>query len=157
MLTALCGCSWQVDDKAPKEAEPTRENLQNPARVLPAQEKYIRFNEDSRYVPISKATSGFVLLKDKTPDLPEELVLTEAPVVAGAVARIGGAQRTTGRAAGVGGEGGGGALARAAARAAEAARAVPSSAAGTGARTAPRNNQDEDDDEPAPPESFDFH
>ena len=36
------------DKKAP---EPTKEELANPARVTPAQERYVRFDEGSRFVP----------------------------------------------------------------------------------------------------------
>ncbi|CAI5943849.1 unnamed protein product [Closterium sp. NIES-64] len=44
--------------EAKKPAEPTSEILHNPARVLPAQEKYIKFPDTCRYAPIRKPTSG---------------------------------------------------------------------------------------------------
>lgn len=54
--------------KAPKEPEPSSHNLDNPARVVPAQEKLVKFPEGSRYVPIrSGRTAGILLLKDSTP------------------------------------------------------------------------------------------
>ncbi|GER50067.1 26S proteasome non-ATPase regulatory subunit [Striga asiatica] len=60
------------------EPEPTFEILSNPARVVPAQEKFIKFLEESRYIPVTSASSGFVLLKDLRPNDPEELILTNA-------------------------------------------------------------------------------
>ncbi|PPR86741.1 hypothetical protein GOBAR_AA33949 [Gossypium barbadense] len=88
-------CVKQVDSLPEKKAEPepepepTFEILTNPARVVPAQEKFIKFLEDSRYVPVKSAPSGFVLLKDLRPNEPEVLSLTDAPASA--------ASRTTGR------------------------------------------------------------
>ncbi|KAJ0903455.1 putative armadillo-like helical, 26S proteasome regulatory subunit RPN2 [Helianthus annuus] len=78
------GESMQVDGPAAEkekkaEPEPTFEILTNPARVVPAQEKFIKFLEDSRYAPVKAATSGFVLLKDLRPTEPEVLALTDAP------------------------------------------------------------------------------
>ncbi|XP_022722728.1 26S proteasome non-ATPase regulatory subunit 1 homolog A-like [Durio zibethinus] len=61
------------------EPEPSFEILTNPARVVPAQEKFIKFLEDSRYVPVKLAPSGFVLLRDMRPNEPEVLSLTDAP------------------------------------------------------------------------------
>ncbi|KAL2242534.1 26S proteasome non-ATPase regulatory subunit 1 homolog A [Sesamum indicum] len=61
------------------EPEPSFEILTNPARVVPAQEKFIKFLEDTRYVPVKSAPSGFVLLKDLRPSEPEVLALTDAP------------------------------------------------------------------------------
>ncbi|GFY93032.1 26S proteasome regulatory complex, non-ATPase subcomplex, Rpn2/Psmd1 subunit [Actinidia rufa] len=77
------GDSMQVDSPAEKKAaepEPAFELLTNPARVVPAQEKFIKFLEESRYVPVKLAApSGFVLLKDLHPTEPEVLSLTDAP------------------------------------------------------------------------------
>ncbi|GJY52823.1 26S proteasome non-ATPase regulatory subunit 1 homolog A [Tanacetum coccineum] len=78
------GDSMQVDGAAGEkekkaEPEPTFEILTNPARVVPAQEKFIKFLEDSRYAPVKAAASGFVLLKDLRPTEPEVLALTDAP------------------------------------------------------------------------------
>lgn len=61
------------------EVEPSFEILTNPARVVPAQEKYIKFLEESRYVPVKLSPSGFVLLRDTRPTEPEVLSLTDAP------------------------------------------------------------------------------
>ncbi|KAG1364182.1 26S proteasome non-ATPase regulatory subunit 1 [Cocos nucifera] len=71
----------QVDGTSEKkvEPEPSFEILTNPARVVPAQEKYIRFLDGSRYVPVKLAPSGFVLLRDLQPTEAEVLVLTDAP------------------------------------------------------------------------------
>ncbi|KAK6161825.1 hypothetical protein DH2020_005206 [Rehmannia glutinosa] len=75
------GDSMQVDSSAEKKAEPepSFEILTNPARVVPAQEKFIKFLEESRYVPVKSSPSGFVLLKDLRPNEPEELSLTDTP------------------------------------------------------------------------------
>uniref|UniRef100_A0A0D3GXK4 26S proteasome non-ATPase regulatory subunit 1 homolog n=1 Tax=Oryza barthii TaxID=65489 RepID=A0A0D3GXK4_9ORYZ len=74
--------SMQVDGVAEKKApepEPTFQILTNPARVVPAQEKFIKFLEGGRYEPVKLAPSGFVLLRDLKPTETEELVLTDAP------------------------------------------------------------------------------
>lgn len=75
---------WQVDGPPEKksEAEPSYEILTNPARVVPAQEKCIKFLEESRYVPVKLAPSGFVLLRDLRPTEPEVLSLTDTPATA---------------------------------------------------------------------------
>ncbi|GFY82599.1 26S proteasome regulatory complex, non-ATPase subcomplex, Rpn2/Psmd1 subunit [Actinidia rufa] len=71
----------KVDTPAEKKAEPepSFEILTNPARVVPAQEKVIKFLEESRYSPVKSASSGFVLLKDLRPTEPEVLSLTDTP------------------------------------------------------------------------------
>ena len=66
-------------EKKAAEPEAAFEILVNPARVVPAQEKYIKLLEDSRYVPVKLAPSGFVLLKDLREHEPEVLSLTDAP------------------------------------------------------------------------------
>lgn len=75
------GEAMQVDSPTEKksEPEPTFEILTNPARVVPAQEKFIKFLQDSRYVPVKLAPSGFVLLKDLRPTEPEVLAITDTP------------------------------------------------------------------------------
>lgn len=75
------GDSMQVDSSLERKAEPepTFEILTNPARVVPGQEKFIKFMEDSRYVPVKSAHSGFVLLRDLHPTEPEVLSLTDTP------------------------------------------------------------------------------
>lgn len=65
-----------------KVPEPLFEILTNPARVVPAQEKYIKFSETSRYLPIKASPSGFVLLKDLRPDEPKVFALTDTPSLA---------------------------------------------------------------------------
>lgn len=76
--------SMQVDSPPEKksEPEPSFEILTNPARVVPAQEKFIKFLEESRYVPVKLAPSGFVLLRDLKPTEPEVLSLTDTPATA---------------------------------------------------------------------------
>ncbi|GMJ01827.1 hypothetical protein like AT2G32730 [Hibiscus trionum] len=78
------GEAMQIDNPPEKkpEQEPTYEILTNPARVVPAQEKVIKFLEDSRYAPVKLAPSGFVLLRDLRPNEPEALSLTDAPASA---------------------------------------------------------------------------
>ncbi|KAL6312383.1 hypothetical protein AAG906_008060 [Vitis piasezkii] len=68
------GDSMQVDSPSEKKVEPEAsfEILTNPARVVPAQEKFIKFLEESRYVPVKLAPSGFVLLRDLRPTEPEQ-------------------------------------------------------------------------------------
>ncbi len=72
-------------DKAGKrKKEPTSETLENPSRVVPAQQDKIVFDRNARYTPVSsRATSGIVILLDRTPDAPVELVDIKAPQVAG--------------------------------------------------------------------------
>ncbi|KQJ84467.1 26S proteasome non-ATPase regulatory subunit 1 homolog A [Brachypodium distachyon] len=79
--------AMQVDattEKKAPEPEPTFQILANPARVVPAQEKFIKFIEGSRYVPVKPAPSGFILLRDTQPTEAEELVLTDAPATVAA-------------------------------------------------------------------------
>ncbi|KAL1111177.1 hypothetical protein V6Z11_D02G040300, partial [Gossypium hirsutum] len=73
------GFQRQVDGPPEKKAEPepSSEILTNPARVVPAQEKFIKFLEDSQYAPVKLAPSGFVL-RDLHPNEPEALSLTKA-------------------------------------------------------------------------------
>ncbi|XP_057960156.1 26S proteasome non-ATPase regulatory subunit 1 homolog A [Malania oleifera] len=75
------GDSMQVDSPPEKKAEPepSFEILTNPARVVPAQEKFIKFLEESRYVPVKSAPTGFVLLRDLRPTETEVLSLTDTP------------------------------------------------------------------------------
>ncbi|KAJ3698487.1 hypothetical protein LUZ61_002192 [Rhynchospora tenuis] len=70
-----------VDNPVEKkpEPEPTFQILTNPARVVPTQEKHIKFLEGCRYVPVKLAPSGFVLLRDLQPSEPEVFTLTDAP------------------------------------------------------------------------------
>lgn len=83
-------------EKADKEAH--CQTLHNPARVLPQQEGVLSVLPGSRYEPIVKDTaqpaaggatkllrlSGFVLLEDKTPSEPQEL-LEPAPTGGAAI------------------------------------------------------------------------
>ncbi|CAH9061721.1 unnamed protein product [Cuscuta epithymum] len=90
------GESMQVDTPLEKktEPEPSFEILTNPARVVPVQEKYIKFLEDCRYVPMKSSPSGFVLVKDLRPEEPEVLSLTDAPSTASNVAAAAGSAAT---------------------------------------------------------------
>jgi len=74
--------AMQVDNASEKKApepEATYQLLTNPARVIPAQEKFIKLLENSRYVPVKPAPSGFILLRDLQPTEAEDLALTDAP------------------------------------------------------------------------------
>ncbi|CAO2817003.1 unnamed protein product [Amaranthus hypochondriacus] len=66
------------------EPEPSFETLTNPARVVPAQEKFIKFLDGSRYMPVKSASSGFILLKDLRPEEAEVLSLSDTPASAAA-------------------------------------------------------------------------
>jgi len=85
------GADKKDGDKDKKDGEKEKElpplmTLQNPSRVIPAQEKYIRYfgnnvdknaeGEVVRYVPLlgQGRHSGFLLLTDKTPEEEEEFV-----------------------------------------------------------------------------------
>ena len=62
-----------------KKDEPNFEVLQNPARVTPAQAKFITFDVDERYTPVRKDAHGFVLLRDARPGTAEEFVGSAPP------------------------------------------------------------------------------
>ncbi|KAK8684929.1 hypothetical protein V6N13_040943 [Hibiscus sabdariffa] len=91
------GEAMQVDTPLEKksEPEPSFEILTNPARVVPAQEKFIKFLEDSRYMPVKSAPSGFVLLRDMRPNEPEVLSLTDS--LTSAASPAGGSAATAGQ------------------------------------------------------------
>ncbi len=61
-----------------EEEDPNKQKkfeiLENFSRVTPHQRKYISIQNTSRYQPVTKDVVGIVLLQDKTPELPEELV-----------------------------------------------------------------------------------
>ncbi|KAI7851623.1 armadillo-type protein [Circinella umbellata] len=70
------------DEKKPskKKKEENFEVLENMARVVPAQLKYISFKEDSRYSPLKKNNvGGITMLLDKTPGEMEDLIQPSAP------------------------------------------------------------------------------
>ncbi|EGG23821.1 26S proteasome regulatory subunit S1 [Cavenderia fasciculata] len=68
-------------EKEEKEKEPAFDRKQNPMRIVPKQLPYIVY-DDPRYAPIKKNPSiGIVLLKDKKPEEPEQLVALERPTV----------------------------------------------------------------------------
>eukprot|EP00742_Colponemidia_sp_Colp-10_P001792 GILJ01001916.1.p1 GENE.GILJ01001916.1~~GILJ01001916.1.p1 ORF type:complete len:980 (-),score=200.10 GILJ01001916.1:129-3032(-) len=68
-----------------KKEEPSEETLSNPARVLPAQVKYISFDQQGRYVPVTKGrSSGILVLQDRRPNEPEDLLVPTQPSTAAA-------------------------------------------------------------------------
>ena len=62
--------------KKKKAPEPTSFALANPSRVTPEQEQHVSFNLEQRYVPVNPRSkpAGIVVLIDRTPDEPEEVV-----------------------------------------------------------------------------------
>lgn len=85
-----------VEASAPGEKKPTKrrkeesfEVLSNMARVLPQQLKVITFKEDSRYVPVKKGkVGGILMMLDRKPGEPEELIKPSAPSAAPAGQKI---------------------------------------------------------------------
>ncbi|KAN0039379.1 hypothetical protein ACTA71_001573 [Dictyostelium dimigraforme] len=62
-----------------EEKEPLFERKSNPARIVPRQLQYVQF-DDARYQPIKKSpVIGIVMLRDLTPNEPEQLVVKEKP------------------------------------------------------------------------------
>lgn len=75
----------EAEEKKPKKKkEENFEVLENMARIVPAQLKHIAFKPDSRYVPIKKGqVGGILLMVDKQPGEPEELINPSAPTAEG--------------------------------------------------------------------------
>ncbi|KAL4423070.1 hypothetical protein ABPG77_005875 [Micractinium sp. CCAP 211/92] len=72
------------------QPEPSSFTVDNPARVAPAQRKYITFPEGQRFQPIRPAPSGFVVLKDTQPGAEEvEYLFQEDKPAAAAPAAAG--------------------------------------------------------------------
>ena len=70
--SAAEGASEEGVKTAPAvESEPTSYEVANPARVVPAQQKYVSFPAGSRWEPLRRgAKSGIVLLRDLRPGAP---------------------------------------------------------------------------------------
>jgi 26S proteasome regulatory subunit N2 len=66
---------------AKKEPEPTFEVLENPARVTRAQLKFISFDVDPRYRPVTEGVMGVVMLKDLKPGEEEEIITEGVPAL----------------------------------------------------------------------------
>jgi 26S proteasome regulatory subunit N2 len=60
-----------------KEPEPTSFTLENPARVVPQQRRFVAFVSENRWHPVRPTPSGFVVLKNSTPDEPVEYLFQE--------------------------------------------------------------------------------
>jgi 26S proteasome regulatory subunit N2 len=73
-------------EKAVKEPEPTSFTLENPARVVPQQRRFVTFLSENRWQPVRPTPSGFVVLKDSTPDEPVEYLFQEEKKPAAATA-----------------------------------------------------------------------
>lgn len=66
----------EEDYKIKYTAKPYK--IENASRVLPQQLKYVAFNKDERFVPVRKfkGSNGIIVLVDKTPDEPAEVIKT---------------------------------------------------------------------------------
>ena len=77
-------------EEAEKKAEPAFSKLQNPSRVVPQQERFIKF-EDERYRPIrlrgGSRCAGIIVVEDMKPDEPVELVSGKGEEAAAGSAR----------------------------------------------------------------------
>lgn len=71
------------EKKEEKKPEPEFEILSNPARVTFKQRLVVSFSqtEDSRYIPVKKALSGIVMLRDRKQGDAEELVVPKPPKI----------------------------------------------------------------------------
>jgi 26S proteasome regulatory subunit N2 len=67
------------DEKKEDEEEPEFELLQNPARVTWAQRGLVAPGPGERYVAMSELLAGIVMLRDLTPDVAEEIVVSTPP------------------------------------------------------------------------------
>ncbi|KAG1151716.1 hypothetical protein G6F37_010932 [Rhizopus arrhizus] len=72
--------SEKKEERKKKKKEENFEILENMARVVPAQLKYITFKDDSRYNPVKSASSGgIIMLIDKQPEREEDLLQPRVP------------------------------------------------------------------------------
>jgi 26S proteasome regulatory subunit N2 len=65
--------------KPVEKPEPEFELLDNPARVTRSQLKYISFDVDPRYVPITEGLHGVILLRDTKPGETEDIIKGGVP------------------------------------------------------------------------------
>lgn len=72
--------TMDVDVAEPKEDSPKEDSFEmgNPARVVPAQRKYIQFIDGIRWVPVRFQDSGIVVLKNTGGDEPVEYAFDDA-------------------------------------------------------------------------------
>lgn len=70
--------SKETIEKVPTKSGRKYNKVENMSRVVPAQLKYISFEENSRYVPVRKlrGSGGVVIVKDLKPDEPAEMIVT---------------------------------------------------------------------------------
>lgn len=124
--------------KPPATPEPTSYKIQNPARVVPAQEKFLTAAGTMRWQPVRSEgfRAGFIVMKDLTPGEPIEVVSSSSSADESEAA----------------------AAAEPADQAATSNEApVPSAAATAGGSNGPNdNNRDDDEEEPPPPAAFDY-
>mmetsp|Transcript_32576 Transcript_32576/g.103783 ORF Transcript_32576/g.103783 Transcript_32576/m.103783 type:complete len:1598 (-) Transcript_32576:13-4806(-) len=76
------------EKKEKKAREPSSFAVDNPARVVPGQERFIRFEEGegARYVPVKSRPAGILIMKDTKPGEEVELVSNAAPAAPAAPA-----------------------------------------------------------------------
>lgn len=78
-----------VDEEKKEEEkvpEPEFEILSNPARVTHGQIKFVSFDVDERYQPVTEGVLGVMLLKDTKPTEPEEIIAAGIPSLGGSAA-----------------------------------------------------------------------
>lgn len=66
----------KAEESKAAEPEAAFQILENPARVVAAQLKDVTFEDESRYTPVRSGQihQGIIILKDSTPDQPEDLI-----------------------------------------------------------------------------------
>jgi 26S proteasome regulatory subunit N2 len=74
------------EEEKPVVPEAAFEVLANPARVTGAQVKFISFDADERYQPVTDGVMGIILLKDNKPGEPEDIITGSVPSVGGGAA-----------------------------------------------------------------------
>jgi len=64
-------------EKSARESEPTSFILENPARVVHSQRRFVVFDPEQRWQPVRPAPSGFVVLRNAAPNQPVEYLFQE--------------------------------------------------------------------------------
>lgn len=65
----------EVEEDKIKQSETELKLISNFSRILPAQMKYLSISDACRYVPLKIELMGIVILKDKTPNVEEEMIV----------------------------------------------------------------------------------
>ncbi|KAJ2551982.1 proteasome regulatory particle base subunit [Coemansia sp. RSA 1933] len=78
------GSDSKTQKKSRKPASESSFTITNLSRVLPYQEKYVKWSAGSRYVPVKQGrASGVLLVRDTTPNVPEDLIPSKLPISPG--------------------------------------------------------------------------